>query len=245
MQTSALRTPDKIVIDGVDREWKNTFPAYNTRLRMYYAFSNNDSILYLTIKVHDRQAIRKILLGGVEVRISKFKAQNKQNPASVIFPIYTKNYPLWNSELMEFKDTLNNKHAVVSVFKARNRMVDSKMKLVRVKGLKSFTDSVLSVYNHSSIKVKSKFDAQLNYIFEVLVPLSEFVLDIEKDSAFYYELVLNGISANQSDVVVDENRRLLMVTGKNISNIVFPLNPEYLDLAFPTSFSGKCTLNRH
>ena len=241
-QTNSVKMPEKTVVNGIDEEWDGKFCAYNPKLRMSYSISNNDSNLYLSFKVTDKLAIRKILLGGIEINIGRTKKNGRDAMSQVVFPKYNRQYTWYFTRLDEISGRISNSKAIDSVRILRNHLIDQKMKLVGVKRLKSLPDSVMSVYNLSPVKVKSRFDAQLSYIFEFMIPLKEFGLDVKNDRQFYYEIVLKGVSAGESDIIVDEERKILRITGTNIENTRLPLNAEYLELAFPTSFSGQCKL---
>ncbi len=87
-QTTSLRAPINIKIDGKATEWDNKFQAYNHATDVYYTLANDDDKLYLVVQATDRQIINKIIGGGVILTIQKSGKKTDKNGISIIYPLF-------------------------------------------------------------------------------------------------------------------------------------------------------------
>lgn len=75
----------KPVIDGHNTEWGTYLPNYNSSSLVAYNMTNDSQYLYLVFMVNNRIMERKIMQGGMQLKI-KTKSLGK-NPAVVSFPV--------------------------------------------------------------------------------------------------------------------------------------------------------------
>lgn len=60
VQTTGIKAPVDIKIDGKPTEWTQ-FEAYNNATDFYYTFSNDNDNLYLAVQATDYRIIQKLL----------------------------------------------------------------------------------------------------------------------------------------------------------------------------------------
>lgn len=241
IQQGGMRAPSNIKIDGVDKEWKDTFSAYNEKLKMFYTMSNDDSTLYLVIKIKDVRTICKVAFGGIELLTTDKKSASSDNMLRLTYPFYSPSYSPWFMSVYDFPETgisvQKYNSEIDSIVLAKNRQLISKMKLIGVGNGSLQTDTAISIYNSYPVSIRSKFDKRLSYLVEFAIPRKS----LPRDGKIYYKITLNGASVNKAKVDIDDSRRVIFVTGKNVPNRVLSLNDESLDFAFPTYFSGEYT----
>lgn len=238
IQQHGMKAPANVKIDGIDSEWKDSFCAFNNKTNLFYKIANDDSVLYLALKAEDLWAIRKIAFGGIELMISDRKSMNTVNTVRFTYPFYSPSYSPWLINVDEFPTKTSNiknySSQVDSVFLVKNKQLSKRIKLIGIGGGGLSLDTAVSIYNSYPITIKSKFNKQLAYFVELSIPRKS----LPNVNKFFYRITLSGASANKAKVNIDQSRGRIFVTGKNVPNIVFPLNDEYLDFAFPTYFSG-------
>jgi len=82
--TQSKRLTKPVTIDGSAKEWQNPFGLYETKTKLMFAISNDDSTLYLCFQCPDPVNQDKIMQAGMQVSINT-KGKNKVN-ASIQFP---------------------------------------------------------------------------------------------------------------------------------------------------------------
>ena len=70
IQTSSIRTPANVKIDGNLSEWDNKLQARNNIDGLFYTISNNNDNIYLTLIAPYKEASRKAIRGGVTFSVS-------------------------------------------------------------------------------------------------------------------------------------------------------------------------------
>jgi hypothetical protein len=125
-----------------------------------------------------------------------------------------------------------------------NKQLIEKLKIIGVNGVKSIEDGLISIYNQEGFKATSLFDSKINYTYELSVPLKYFGIAIDKPVQFTYNIKLNGVAVNGSNVQVNSTSHgdIISFTGGDGVNYVLPPMLQALDLASPTDFWGEYTL---
>ncbi|MES2827060.1 MAG: hypothetical protein V4687_02855 [Bacteroidota bacterium] len=238
VQQGSMRAPSDIVVDGVDKEWNNTFRAFNAKMNVFYTIANDDANLYLILKIKDRRAIHKALFGGIELMVSDKASFPAVGAVSFTYPSYTSSYSPWDLSFGDFpsnnSDVVKYKFQVDSFHVAVNKQLSNRIKLIGLKDGRLPLDTAVSIYNSHPVTIKSKFDRELAYFVEFAIPRAS----LPETDKIHYKIILSGASANKAKVDIDDTRRRIFVTGKNVPNTSLPLNDEYLDFSFPTYFSG-------
>ena len=71
VQTTSLRAPANVKIDGKATEWNNQLQAHNKSTGIYYTIANDDKNLYLAIKATDKEVIKRIVNNTFSFAINK------------------------------------------------------------------------------------------------------------------------------------------------------------------------------
>ncbi|NRF40768.1 hypothetical protein [Pedobacter foliorum] len=246
IQEHSIKAPVNTRIDGKPTEWKDAFQAYNPKTELYYTISNDQDNLYLIVQARTIDVIQKVIYGGISFTVSTSGIKTDTSNVEITFPAYTKGYSKWMVNLEDLKEVSKsigeNKVLVDSFVNLRNSQIDSKLKLIGISGIKLTNDSLLSVFNDTGVKVKSKFSSNIVYTYELAFPLK--LLDNKgiNLSEISYNIRVNGASTRNVVIEVDQDRKRIFVNGKNNDNYVWPLTASYLSLAFPTEFWGQYVL---
>ncbi|QKJ28989.1 hypothetical protein HQ865_04210 [Mucilaginibacter mali] len=189
-QEVSLRAPADMKTDGKLTEWEGKLQAYNTATEIYYAISNDDERLFLTIQCKYRDIVDKILRGGITLSINHIIKKNDPEAVMVTYPVLrgadmsavTNMFAKMNNEKSEAHD------GPVPVGEL-NTLLQNKSKLINIKGIKPITDPAISVYNEEGIKAVSLFDTGLTYTYELAIPLKYLNLPA---TPFSYHLKINA-----------------------------------------------------
>ncbi len=203
VQQTSLRAPANIKIDGKATEWGNKFQAFNRATEVFYTIANDDDKLYLIIQAPNPDIINKIILGGITFTVNGSGKKDDKKSVVITFPTFYKNErPKMNlkhkPELT--KDTIINKMRTDSFMRVINIELADKSRMIEIEGAKSIADSLISVYNEEGIKAIALFDNQINYTSKLAVPIKYFNLSTDTPVKFYYNIKLNGASANNATI---------------------------------------------
>lgn len=237
------RAPFNIKIDGKASEWNNKFLAFNTNVELFYTLSNDDKNLYLTVRAVDALVIRKIINAGLVFTINPSgNKSDTSHQVSVTFPIFDKkNRPMLNlrQKPVVTKDSTVSSKQIDSFMNAANQQIALKAKEIKVLGIPSIGDTLISVYNDNEIKAGAQFDHQIAYNFELAIPIKYLRLNINDQQKFSYNILLNG----SNDV---EGAILLYKPDGKPAGIIVPKNPprgiEIQYMQYPNDFWGEYIL---
>jgi len=199
VQKQSLRIPNNLKIDGLADEWGNNFAAYNHATDLAYTVANNDTMLYFIIKASDMQTIYKILNSGMVLTINTNSKNKTKGVMQIAYPLFgRKNYPM-----IELRDNpqLNKKMvtntAKVDSFRISiNKELAKRDREIKVQGLQSVPDQIMSIFNTYSISVSESFDRMFNYNIEFQIPLAYLNMNIKRTTPFYYNITVIGANSS-------------------------------------------------
>jgi len=245
IQTTSVRAPQNIKIDGKITEWNDQFQAHNTGNHIYYTVSNDDSNLYLTVRMEDLLGSRKIFKGGLSFSI--LPSSKTADKLMITFPAIGKaimdteergGTPLLRYRaLTKAKPTATNKAKIDSLISSANKAIGKTYKQIYITGMPGITDSLLSIYNTQEITVGAGFDKSMNYTYELAVPLKYLQAAISDVKSLKYNIKLHTISPIQMKIALSKPPTVLTVVGS--------FQPGSMDDMFfyeDTDFSGEYTL---
>lgn len=238
VQTASLRAPANVKIDGKATEWNNQLQAYNKATNVFYTIANDDNKLYLTIQATDESIIKKIIMGGLTLSVNKTNKRDIKNAAAVTFPVYDINYP--PSYFNFNKSKIAGDSNVDSLMIMYNKTLSSKYKLIGVSGIENITDSLLSVYNENGIKTAALLDKQLNYTYEMAVPLK--YLKLNSTTKITYNIKINTATIDGRKLEMVPGRTIVIFKGADGVTYQLGNDPQSLALVAPTDFWGEYTL---
>jgi hypothetical protein len=182
VQTSSIRAPANIKIDGKITEWDNKFQAYNHATDIFYTVSNDDAKLYLTIQAADKLVINKIMSGGITFTIQKSDKKTDKGGISII-------YPLFDKSKKPFVPPTTKASQGESMMNVYNKSLDAS-KYIGVTGIKTL-DSLITVYNTDGVRVAELFDNKMRYTYELAIDLKLLGLQVNDASKFAYHISIN------------------------------------------------------
>ena len=116
-------------------------------------------------------------------------------------------------------------------------------KEIKIKGMLSIADTLISVYNDVGIKAALLFDNKKACTYELAIPLKYLELVSSRSDSFEYHVILNGVvTGNDVHVQVSANGRFIDRSSPGSITVSLKATPERLMLEFPTEFIGKYTL---
>lgn len=198
VQKTSLRVPANIKIDGKAAEW-GQYQAYNKNTEVYYSIANDDSNLYLIVKAEKPNMIKKSVMAGITLVVNRSVKKNDTNSVAITFPLLPhKENLVITTRVNQYqkrtiiKDTAFMTRWTDTLVRKINSEFRNSIKFMSVKGAAEFTDTLVSVYNEDNIRTMAQFDTQMNYVYELAIPLKYLGLSINHAKAFAYHLLLNG-----------------------------------------------------
>jgi hypothetical protein len=237
-QKSGLRAPVGIRIDGNATEWNNQFQAYNRATGIFYSMANDNDNLYLAVQATDQLIIRKIMNGGITLKIDT--GGKKNSGVAIIYPIFARN----DRPLINLKDKPTDATKLDSLINVVNKRFAEKSKEIKIQGIKLIPDSLISIYNQDDIKVAALFDHAAAYTYELAIPLKYIGMQDAKASKFNYTIMLSGSPQIDGINIIPATRAHVAVmniaVGAGAPSI--PTKGEADILSNPTDFDGVFTL---
>lgn len=245
IQQNSLRVPLNTKIDGKATEWGEKFEAYNNSTEIFYTISNDDDKLYIILRAKIPEIIKKIITGAVSFTFSTTDKKLK-NPMTISYPAYNKDYPPLRISMDKIiaieADSLKTKMRKDSIMNKQNNKLRLGLKLIGVNGTKLLKDSIISIYNEDGFRVMALFNDQQWLTYELAFPLKHLGFNSDKMSIIYYNIKLNGIYGDQSNLKTVETSRgkILVSTGPDGRTMnLGPASSQDMNLAYPTEFSGE------
>ncbi len=200
VQNTSVFAPADIKIDGKADEWKDQFQAYSVSNFMYYTFSNDDKNLYLSVRMDRGMASRKIFRGGITLTINAVSAKNK--PLEINFPVRKlikrgedgPNLAFVGNQVDNelYRNPVANKTEIDSTISSSNRDIKKYYKDIYVSGISEISENLISIYNPEGIRTVGLFNNQMQYTYELAVPLKYLNSYISGDKKFGYNIRLNA-----------------------------------------------------
>jgi len=243
VQDASLRAPQTIKADGKATEWNNQFMAFNNITEVYYSLANDDTNLYFVLHATDALVMRKIIAGSITFTINSAKKEiDKDHNISVTYPVFDrKNWPAINlrEKPIVSKDSIISHIRVDSFMYAVNTQIKDKAKQIKVLGIAAVSDTLVSIYNEYGIQAAALFDHQINYTYELAIPLKYLGLATANPVKFNYNVHLNGSNIVEGVSLTPEPN------GNTIMRIMTKTPPsgiEFQYMRYPTDFWGEYTL---
>ncbi|GAB3921072.1 hypothetical protein [Mucilaginibacter myungsuensis] len=201
INASAQKLPNKqkenlwtsnVKVDGKLTEAEAGFRAYNTAVEAFYTLANDDANLYLTVKSGHGAIVKRILNGGLTLTV-KPTGEKKGTGVAVGYPFYEgiNRMTFYNWVLKDNRMVSPEGAELDSLMKLNNDRMSQRAKVIRVAGIVG-VDSLISVYNEHGIKAVGGFDGQLNYVYEVSIPLRYLTPLLKADTKFAYQIKINA-----------------------------------------------------
>ena len=245
VQKVSLRAPANAKADGKITEWGNQFEAYNKSADVWYTIANDDEKLYFVIQARNADVIHKMMRGCVTIIINTSGKKNDKNAITITFPDYLvpdiPNVSL-NRRPKPDADTAGFRLKTDSFMYMMNRRLVQKQKFLVVSGLKGLADSLISVYNDIGVGAKAILDHQLNYNYELAIPLKYLGLDVSGVTKFSYNIRLNGVAPRGAIFQTLTSGRVVMIVGDATTAV--DSSPRGSVMVYPTDFWGEYTLAR-
>ncbi len=196
-QQGSVLAPANVKIDGKITEWGDKLQAYNNVNRVFYTIANDADNVYLTIRLDDAGAITKVIYGGITFSVSANGASKEK--IAVTYPTVISGFRNDNYEAIQFShgrykmlkkdgataDKLNE------LVKSTNKQITNYFKQIQVAGIKEITDPLIPIYNTENIKTVAAFNDQMQYVYEMAIPL-KFVKPFINDGKLKYNIKLNS-----------------------------------------------------
>jgi hypothetical protein len=189
VQLGSMLAPAPIKIDGKLNEWGNNFQAYNRSTRILYILCNDDKNIYLTAKSTDFTTTAKIIAGGITLTINTEGKKKDKDGYSITFPVIEHPERLAGGLGNRFGN--RNAGADTDLMKAVHERTIIAAKRIKVLGIKSITDTIISIYNEHGIKTAINFDGAA-LTFEMAVPLRLLNLSPADNKELAYNITLSG-----------------------------------------------------
>jgi hypothetical protein len=189
VQPGSVLAPSPIKIDGKLNEWKGDFQAYNRATRILYILSNDDKNIYLTAKSTDFTTTAKIIAGGITLTINTDGKKKEKDGYSITFPVIEHPERLAGGMSNRFEN--RNAGADTQLMRAVHERTIIAAKQIKVLGIKSIPDTIISIYNEHGIKTAINFDGA-DMTFEMAVPLKLLNLSTADGKEFAYNITLSG-----------------------------------------------------
>jgi hypothetical protein len=202
IQEKSLLAPSGVKIDGKAGEWNNRLQAHNRNTDIDYTIANDKNNLYIIIQSKDAILAKKILAGGITVRLN---ADGKKSDQSGVAITYVNVNSTSKSQLgmliseWEIQGDVDKKrNQSDSIIRILNSVLNSNIKEMKVVGISALPDSIISVYNITGIKTASLFDSQRKLTCELAIPLKYLDFLVKNKPSINYHITLNGLNAAET-----------------------------------------------
>ncbi len=188
IQQGGLRAPSNIKIDGKATEWDNKFKAYNNATDIFYTLSNDDDNLYLTVQAKYREVVDNMIRGGITLTINHTQKKHDAEHISITYPVL-RDAAMADVSNMFARASNEYKEAKQSPINVDdlNKLLKDRSKMINIEGIKTIADASISVYNDDNIRAMSLFDVNVNYTYELAIPLKYLNLPID-GTGFSYQI---------------------------------------------------------
>ena len=242
-QDGSLRSPPNIKIDGKATEWNNKFQAYNHSTDIFYTISNDDDNLYLTIQSTNLLISKKIIAGGVKLTLNTSGKKNSPDPVAITFPVNNASTYSKISSILNVSSKERNILVRDSLQLKINNELENSEKEIKITGIKTITDTLISVYNMQGVKACAQLDGKGALTYELAIPIK--LLGITYDTKLMYNILLSGLSSssNSHDVTLSDGSIMtVMRKDRSSAESAAQIAEEYDILHNSTDFWGDYIL---
>ncbi|WP_207534239.1 hypothetical protein [Desertivirga arenae] len=192
-QQNALWAASPLKADG-KLDPATRFQAYNKNTRLSYSLSNDATNLYLVIQSTD---VNKILMGGITFTVNAAGKKKEKDAASFTFPVVSRQTRGQRGQ-GGFGQRMGGQGGTVdsaAVLERRKQQL-AQSREIKVLGVESIADSLISIYNEYGVKAVSRVDLHGTYIYELAIPFTLLQIDAAKSKEFAYSIKVNGRQMN-------------------------------------------------
>jgi hypothetical protein len=199
LQEVSILAPHAIKIDGKNFEWKDTDFSVNKRTSISYIMSNDDKNLYLVIKSTDVPNNSKIMAGGITLSINPDGKKKEKESITLTYPvIHRTGRGLGGGGMRRIGGfggggAQPNAKERDSMMAAMQKTQLAQAKEIKIKGFKTTTDTLISIYNEYSIKAFANIDKDNAFFYELQIPLDALGISKDVPKEFAYNIKLNGL----------------------------------------------------
>lgn len=171
----------QIIVDGKSDDWPNPLNFYSTDAHLFYSFSNNDSVLFVCIKIVDQKFQMKAIEAGMLMVIDTTGKKMKSIKI---------NYPIGRNPNME-----KNKKVKVQPTTVFSDSILQENKKYFISGFKS-ENGEYSTDNDKNIFIKSSISNSKEMIIEYSIPLRLFfhvLTNHDNKKKISISIILNGL----------------------------------------------------
>lgn len=198
VQQNGKKAIVKVRVDGKLIEWSKPMAAYNGSTEIFYTIANDADNLYLAIQPKDMVIVKKIIAGGVTVTFNN-SGKRSFGGVAVTYPMMAGNSQtrigLLLSEPPMATDSAGKKRQADSLTRLLNNEFNRLAKEIKVTGVTTIPDFMLSVYNDTGIKAAAFFDDKHMLTYEMAIPLKYLGFLQPGQSTFHYQIMLNGLDS--------------------------------------------------
>lgn len=170
------------VIDGQINEYKD-LPYFSGEGKVFFQISNNQSHLFLNLKIIDKQLQFQALKGGMEVWLDTTKKSTRKT--GILFPL---------ASAMDIKPEMPKELSLRKKPDPKTMLQDliANQISVELKGFKNLVSGTYPINNKSGIEVRLGIDSQEALIYETAIPFSTFYKNTiaEQDTASVFSMTI-------------------------------------------------------
>ena len=217
---------NSVEIDGNLKDWSDSLRYYHENTRFSFNIVNNQEVLYVAIKSHDKQNLNRILARGISFSVNA-EGKKKAGP-TVIFPVLQTRQPV--KSVRPQQESKEKKQLEIL----------SGIKKINVTGFSEILDGSISLANSYGIAAAAGFDKEDNLVLELAIPLQ--LLNITTDQKIIAcSIEINGIKSARA--VYDPNRdRRRDMYGNRSMDYGYDRRPAVNKQNLATGFWIKSTL---
>ncbi|WP_285057217.1 hypothetical protein [Pedobacter ginsengisoli] len=199
LQEVSILAPHAIKIDGKNFEWKDADFSVNKRTSISYIMSNDDKNLYLVIKSTDVPNNSKIMAGGITLSINPDSKKKEKESITLTYPVINRTGGRGQGGGMRRIGGFGgggaqpNAKERDSMMAAMQKTQLAQAKEIKIKGFKTTTDTLISIYNEYSIKAFANIDKDNAFFYELQIPLDALGISKDVPKEFAYNIKLNGL----------------------------------------------------
>jgi hypothetical protein len=170
---SVQRAPANVLVDGKLTEWGDSLALYDAKSKLNYTIANDDTMLYVTAYITDKQMRRKIMAGGITISVNGEGKKHKT---------YSMTYPIPNKSVFMSRNSEESGDDA-----PRPSLIESTS--IRVAGFKDVESEVITTANTYGFRASIGFDAQHNMVYETAIPLK--MLYLKQGKKVINQLAIN------------------------------------------------------